>query len=700
MNGNKKSRRLLALVLAASTLTLLLSGCASSTKQASAGSSADTGADSSAAAAGSATYEKLPATGDTLRKDETVYVLCGADGSVSQVIVSDWLKNGTQEQSITDKTDLQDIETVKGNATYTLDSDNMTIWDAQSGDVFYKGTSTKDLPVGVSVSYQLDGADISAEDLAGKSGKVTIRFDYTNNQYEMLDVDGKQTKIYVPFVMLTGMMLDSAKFTNIEVSNGKLVSTGDQAIVMGFAMPGLQESLNLDKDELELPNDVEVTADVTDFSLDTVMTMASTKLLTEAESDDKLNDLEKSENLDELDNLDSSLSELTDAMTKLTDGSDELYTNMQTLLQKSNELTAGVQKLADAVKQLDNGSTTLYTGSISLRDNLKTLQSGLGKLSGSSASLNAGAKQVFQSLLDQANAQIKASGLSLPTLTIENYSEVLSSVNLKASVTKTAESTARGQVTQQVKANEAAIQAGVTQAVQQQVLSGVLASKGYTQDQYNASPELKNAVDAAVTAQMNSEPVQATIAQKTSETEQQYINQGMSSAAVTTAIGTAVEQAEKGEESLAALKAQLDSYNQFYQGLATYTAGVDSAYAGSQKLTSGADQLASGYKTLSDAISQLDSAVATLNTQVSQLPDGVSKLTDGAMQLSDGLKELNDKGFSKLESLMGSGVSGLKDRVNALKQAADDYNNYSGIAEGMDGSVQFVFKTASIGKDN
>ena len=92
--------------------------------------------------------------------------------------------------------------------------------------------------------------------------------------------------------------------------------------------------------------------------------------------------------------------------------------------------------------------------------------------------------------------------------------------------------------------------------------------------------------------------------------------------------------------------------------------------------------------------------MATLNTQVSQLPDGVSKLTDGAMQLSDGLKELNDKGFSKLESLMGSGVSGLKDRVNALKQAADDYNNYSGIAEGMDGSVQFVFKTASIGKDN
>jgi putative membrane protein len=171
----------------------------------------------------------------------------------------------------------------------------------------------------------------------------------------------------------------------------------------------------------------------------------------------------------------------------------------------------------------------------------------------------------------------------------------------------------------------------------------------------------------------------------------------MNSTEVTSAVASAVAQARQGESTLAALKTQLDSYNTFYQGLQTYTAGVDSAYAGSQKLTAGADQLASGYQTLSAAITKLDTAVATLNTQVSQMPDGVSKLTDGAMQLSDGLQELNDKGISKLEKLMGNDMTGLKDRVEALRQVGDDYNNYSGIAEGMDGSVQFVFKTASIG---
>jgi putative membrane protein len=720
MKGNNK--RILALILAASMMALCLCGCGSVAAAGnSAAASADASSESGSAASSaesSAEYESVPATGDKLEKDETVYVICNADGSVSKVIVSDWLKNGTKADQITDQTDLQDLEVVKGNATYTMDSDNMTIWDTKSGDVFYKGTSTKDLPVNVAVSYQLDGQDISAEDLAGKSGKVTIRFDYTNTQYEMVDVNGTQTKIYVPFVVLTGMVLDNEKFSDIAVSNGKLVSTGDDTMVIGFAMPGMQDSLNISKDDLEIPDYVELTADVTDFSLDTVMTLASAKFTSDV-SDDDISSLETTAGVDNLDTLPDSLSQLTDAMKQLTDGSDELYTNMQTLLEKTNELATGVQELAAAVKQLDSGSATLYDGSVSLRDNLKTLQTGLGKLSGSSASLNAGAKQVFQSLLDQANAQIKASGASIPTLTIDNYDQVLSSVSVE-NVTKTATATAKTQVTAKVKANETAITTAVTQGVQVGVTAKVLsaATQGKiavtvpddaTQDQLKQigaqltaavgqlTADQQKAVTDAVAAQMATADVQKLIASKVAAQEELLIEQGMSSAEVTSAISSAVASAKAGESTLSTLKKQLDSYNQFYQGLATYTAGVDSAYAGSQKLSAGADQLAGGCQTLSASLAKLDTAVASMNTQVSQMPDGVSKLTDGAMQLSDGLQELNDKGMSKLEKLMGNDLTGLKDRVEALRQVGDDYNNYSGIAEGMDGSVQFVFKTASIG---
>ena len=72
-------------------------------------------------------------------------------------------------------------------------------------DIYYQGTIKKELPVGISVSYQLDGKTISAAELAGKSGHVNIRFDYDNRQFETVDIDGSQEKIYVPCLLYTSM---------------------------------------------------------------------------------------------------------------------------------------------------------------------------------------------------------------------------------------------------------------------------------------------------------------------------------------------------------------------------------------------------------------------------------------------------------------------------------------------------------------
>ncbi|HBI72916.1 MAG TPA: hypothetical protein DDY59_06985, partial [Lachnospiraceae bacterium] len=139
-----------------------------------------------------------------ISKDETVYIIAGADGAVNKVIVSDWIKNAIASDKIQDQTDLENVVNVKGDETYTLDGDNIHVWDAQGNDIYYQGDIKKELPVDIAVSYKLDGNTVSAEELAGKSGKVTIRFDYTNHQYEMVDIDGKQEKMYVPFAMLTG----------------------------------------------------------------------------------------------------------------------------------------------------------------------------------------------------------------------------------------------------------------------------------------------------------------------------------------------------------------------------------------------------------------------------------------------------------------------------------------------------------------
>lgn len=289
-------------------------------------------------------------TDDTqeVSKDETVYVLAGADGTVQKIIVSDWIKNALGSDSLNDASELNNIENVNGDETYTVNGDNMTVWDAQGNDIYYQGDIEKELPVGMTVSYKLDGKDISAEDIAGKSGKVTIRFDYTNNQYEMVDINGTQEKIYVPFAMLTGMLLDNDTFTNVEVSNGKLINDGDHTAVVGIAFPGLQDNLAISEDDLEIPSYVEITADATNFEFGMTVTIATNEVFNEFDTS----------NLDSVDDLKDSITKLTDGMDQLLDGSSQLYDGLATLLDKSGELVDGINQLADGAKALKEGAAS------------------------------------------------------------------------------------------------------------------------------------------------------------------------------------------------------------------------------------------------------------------------------------------------------------------------------------------------------
>ena len=105
-------------------------------------------------------------------KEETVYVIADANGNPDTIIVSNWLQNKSGADVLTDSNKLDDLEVVKGDASYSIDKDNMLLWQADGEDVYYRGTAKEALPVDVTVSYLLDGKPIKAEDLAGKSGAV------------------------------------------------------------------------------------------------------------------------------------------------------------------------------------------------------------------------------------------------------------------------------------------------------------------------------------------------------------------------------------------------------------------------------------------------------------------------------------------------------------------------------------------------
>ncbi|MBQ1538233.1 MAG: hypothetical protein IIZ73_07975, partial [Ruminococcus sp.] len=180
-------------------------------------------------------------TTNGFKKDETVYVITDANGKPSKKVVTSHLLNPDGKDTIPDASDLTDIENTKNDDSFTGSGSSMK-WNADGDDIYYKGYSDAALPVDIAVSYKLDGRSISPSELAGKSGKVTVRYDYTNNSKKTVKIDGRNVTMYTPFLMATGILLDGERFKNVEVTNGKVVSEGERENVIGYAMPGLKES--------------------------------------------------------------------------------------------------------------------------------------------------------------------------------------------------------------------------------------------------------------------------------------------------------------------------------------------------------------------------------------------------------------------------------------------------------------------------
>lgn len=677
-----------------------------------------------------------------ISKDETVYVLAGADGSVQKIIVSDWLKNELGSASLTDKSGLSNIENVKGDESYSINGDNMTVWDAQGNDIYYQGDIQKELPVGLTVRYTLNGKAVSPEQLKGQSGKVTIRFDYENRQYETVQINGQNQRIYVPFAMLTGMILDNDTFRNVTVSNGKLVNDGDRTVVVGLAFPGLQENLNLSRDQLSIPSSVEITADVTDFSLGMTVTLACNDLFSQL-GDADLGSLDAA----------GSLNKLTDAMDQLLNGSSALYDGLTTLLDKSGELAAGVEELAQGAAAIKAGADSLDEGAAELKAGLADLSEGLNKLSANSAALNGGAEQVFNSLLETATAQIRAKGLTVPDLTIENYAEELNKL-IKSLDETTVYENALTQVTAAVEKQRPLITQKVTAAVRQEVEAKVTAAvkteaataaqaqvaenvirtaTGMTKKDYDAAvaagqipqakqdavnaaiqaqlsdPDVQKQINATVEAQMASETVKNTIkaqtdAQMQTEKMQAAISQNVelqvkkaiAENMASDEVQKQLQAASEGSKTLIALKASLDDYNAFYLGLLDYTAGVDEAAEGSNELYAGAGDLKDGTAELRAGAAKLYAGVLQLKDGTPALVSGVTQLKDGAMQLSEGLQQLNKEGIQKLTKLLQDDLGDLTARVQATIDVSKDYRSFSGISDDASGQVKFIYRTDEI----
>lgn len=320
-------------------------------------------------------------------KDESVYLISDANGNVNKTIVVDHLKNKDKKDTLEDASNLSDIENVKGKEKFTQSGDKLT-WQAGGKDIYYQGTATEEPPVTQKVTYYLDGKEISPEDLAGKSGKVKIRFDYTNTTSYTETVNGEKQTVSVPFAAITGLVLGDG-FENIEVTNGKAEVSDSSSVVLGYALPGLNDSLGIKDGDLDgdvnIPEYMEMTADVKNFSMPAAMTFVvnasdyvSTDGIDTSDLDDMINDLKDAS------------TQLQDGSKTLAEGTDTLADGLSTLQSKLGTFASGVGTLQSGLKTYTDGVSTLSGGLNKLNSNVPTLSNGITTLNSSAKSLNDG----------------------------------------------------------------------------------------------------------------------------------------------------------------------------------------------------------------------------------------------------------------------------------------------------------------------
>lgn len=287
----------------------------------------------------------------------------------------------------------------KNETVYVMADTNGNEKSKFIGNTLYSGNEK--LPFDFKITYFLDGQEISANNLAKKSGHIKIIFKSTSTAIY-------QDK-YIPFIAVTGVNLNRSVFSNLKIENGKIINeSSDNYTIAGYTLVGLNENLNVDF----LPNIFTIEADVKDFTIGNTYTVLLNEFLA---------DLDASK-LNTIDGLLNSVYQLSDGL---------------------NQILAGVNTLSDGLNTAMNGARTLYAGSLELKSGIKTtsegakqLSDGLNQIVANNDTLQYGANTVINTILDTANSALDilhSFGIATeyPEITLANYKTIFTELSSK-----------------------------------------------------------------------------------------------------------------------------------------------------------------------------------------------------------------------------------------------------------------------------
>ena len=570
-------------------------------------------------------------------KDETVYSKMNKDGKNYQTIVSTHLENKEELETINDITDLLNIENTNGEEEFSQEG-NSLVWKADKKDIYYQGESQKDLPIECKVKYELDGKEVGAEEIVGKAGHVKITIEYSNKEEHIVSINGKQQKMYTPFVVVAGTVLKNDTNKNIEISNGKVINDGSKTILMGMAMPGLQESLQINKHDIEIPNSIEISMDATDFELGNIVTFVTPKVLEEKDI----------HFLDKLDEIEEKINTLETASNQIEEG--------------SVALAEGTGKLVTGTEEIKDGTNSAYNGAKQIETEVKKANSQLKNDKNEALDANT---------LTVIGEQAKQTAI----LSAEQKAQIGSQAQAVATQTIQGQKVAIGE---QAVSQVANLQ--LTQGQKTNIANGVKVGLEANEN-YKALPAEQQAIilqfsqNSAITA---AETVAKDTAKQVANTIAQKV-------------------AEQVAGQVANNTAQLLAKNTATQTEDTTAKAVASKVANQVK-EQALNQVTSQMNTLGEGLTQLTNGLGSLKNGSSSLQNGANELDKGANTLAQGVKTFNEEGIKKICNYINGDMKDMSERVEKLKELSKAYHNFTMLNGENEGNVKFIMIMDTIKK--
>ena len=516
--------------------------------------------------------------------------------------------------------------------------------------------NNKELPIETKITYYLDGKEIDSEKVAGKSGRITIKLEFENKD--------KYGDVYTPFVVVAGLMIDNNINKNIEIKNGKILTNGNTTIAAGIALPGMQESFDIDEDLLKLPSSIEISMDTEKFELGNIMIYANPKLF--GEIDVSMEDF--NEIFNQVDELKNASKVIENGAMQLSQGTVELDTG-------AIELSNGAKTLNDGVISLKTGVGTLADGVSTLNSQYGELDSGISNVKNGADALAAGSQQIS----DGAGAL--ADGITVIDNGINGLTNGISEVD--------------SGINQLMYGIESSVDLSTIE-VQKNQLEEKINSFSENLSQIPSDEELENLLNMGALSQ---EQVQNYVQTRTLlEGLIESLQANYQSLVSTQTLYAGLSQIKNGIEKEDGLLVGANALKEGIEKEDGLLAGANSLKSGTDALTTGANELSMGTSSLKDGSSkviyglgQLNSGSITLKSGVNSLYDGsnnlyngtvvlasgTSQIVSGSQTLTEGIQKFNSEGINKIVDLVNVDGKNMIKKLEKMEELSNEYDSFA-----------------------